>query len=71
MYGSEKVNSYNAEIFLYKPGNQRILFYSAISPSFEYRCYGSTVIINILLFHCGDRPLTSGSDVYGRHILTP
>ena len=31
---------------------------------------GSTVIINILLFQCGDRLWTSESDVYRRQILT-
>ena len=34
--------------------------------SFEYLCYGSTAIINILLLQCGDRLKSPESDVYGR-----
>ena len=41
-----------------------------ISASFEYLCYGSTAIINILHFQCGDRLYTSVCDVYGRQIMT-
>ena len=44
--------------------------YSALSASFEYLCYGSTAISNILLFQCGDRLYTSESDVCRRQILT-
>ena len=35
----------------------------ALSTSFEYMCYGSTAIINILLFRRGDIPKTSDVDV--------
>ena len=42
----------------------------AVSASFEYLCYGSTAIINIILFQCGDRLWTSESDVYRRQNLT-
>ena len=41
----------------------------ALSDSFEYICYGSTVIRNIL-HRCGDRLYRSESDVYRRQILT-
>ena len=42
----------------------------ALPDSFEYLCYGSTAIRNILLFQYGDRLKSSQSDVYGRQILT-
>ena len=42
----------------------------AFSASFEYLCYGYTVIIHILLFQCGERLWTSESYVYKRQILT-
>ena len=35
----------------------------SFSASFEFLCYGSTAIINILLFHCGDRLQTSEADI--------
>ena len=74
------VSLYNAEICLYKAWKRKGFFQIeiirnvllALSVSFEYICYGSTAIINILLFQCGDhfyRP-TSESGVYRRLILT-
>ena len=44
--------------------------YLAFSTSFEYLCYGSTVIRNILLLLARDRLYTSEADVYRRQILT-
>ena len=38
--------------------------------SFEYLCYGSKAIINILLFQCDDRLYTAESDVHGQWIVT-
>ena len=61
-----------AEIFMYKPWRPKgfinlkssfKMSQLALSASFDYLCYGSTVIINILLFQCGDRLITSDSDV--------
>ena len=43
---------------------------SEVSASFEYLCYGSTAIINILLLQHGDRLYTSDSGVFRRQILT-
>ena len=43
-----RVNPYNAEIFLYKPW-RRVFLQFLISVSFEYLCYGSQAIINILI----------------------
>ena len=40
------------------------------SAPFEYQCYGLKAIKNVLIFQCGDRFLTSKSDVYRRQILT-
>ena len=41
-----------------------------LSASFEYLCYGSTVIRNILILTVRDRLYTSESDVYRRLIPT-
>ena len=37
---------------------------SVLSDSFEYLCYGSTAIINIVTLSVRDRLYTSESDVY-------
>ena len=42
----------------------------APSDSFEFLCYGSTGIINILIFSARGHHYTSESDVYIRQILT-
>ena len=42
----------------------------ALFASSLHLCYGSTAIINILLFQCGDRLYTSELDVCRRQILT-
>ena len=42
----------------------------ALSDSFEYLCYGSTAIRNILVLQRGDRLKSSESDVYRRQILS-
>ena len=49
--GRKYVSSYNAEIFVYKGWRPMFLLMSqsALSASFEYFCYGSTTIINILI----------------------
>ena len=39
------------------------------SVSFEYLCYGSTEITNVLFSQCRDGLYTSKSDVYGCHIM--
>ena len=44
--------------------------YLALSGSFEYLCYGSMAIINILLFQWEDRLYMSESDVYRRQLMT-
>ena len=41
---------------------------SALAASFEYLCYGSTAIIDIVIL--SDPLYTSESDVYRRYILT-
>ena len=64
--------------FLYKQREQLFSLFEiirnalvlALFDSFEYLIYGATVIINIVLFQCGDRLCTSESDVYRRQILT-
>ena len=47
-----------------------IVVVSSLFASFEYFCYGSMSIINILPFQGGDRLWTPESDVYRRQILT-
>ena len=42
----------------------------AVSASFEYLCYGSTAIKNILILSVRNRLYTSESHVYKRQILT-
>ena len=72
-----KFNLYNAEIFLHKYINQRVFSIwnhhnLALSSSFEYLCYGSTIIRNILILSARGSSLyvriwhlqTSDSDVY-------
>ena len=44
--------------------------YSVLSDSFEYLCYGSTAIINIVSLSVHDRLYTSESDVYRCQVLT-
>ena len=44
--------------------------YSDLPALFEYICYGSTVIINVYFFQCGDRFYTTEFDVYRRQNLT-
>ena len=44
--------------------------YLALHGSFEYLCYGSTVILIVLLFQCVDQHQTSESEGYRRLILT-
>ena len=72
-----RFNPYNAEIFLYKPWRPTIFFNLksskmsslALSDSFEYLCYGSTAIINLLILSVLG-PHLSESDVCRRQILT-
>ena len=46
--------------------NLKSSFINALTDSYEYLCYGSTAISNILHFSVGGSSL----DVYGRRILT-
>ena len=43
---------------------------SLLAFSASYLCYGSTAIVFVLLFQCGDPPYTSESDVYRRQNVT-
>ena len=78
---NKKDYSYNAEIFLYKPREQRNhIFFNlksssmsllAFSASFEYLCYGSTANLNMLLLQMSESDVyTSDADIYCHQILT-
>ena len=64
-FRTERVNPYNAELFLFKPWRLMGFFnlkssqmpWLALSGSFEYLCYGSTTIINILTLSVRGSPL--------------
>ena len=44
--------------------------YLSISASFEYLCYGSTTVINILILSAREPSLDVRNDVYKERILT-
>ena len=47
-------NTWSADIFLYKLWRPEGFFQFEIINS-KKMCYGSTIILNILIFQCGDR----------------